>query len=1051
MRSHDWTASPLGPPQVWPQSLRTAVGIMLNSRHPMFIAWDNPTLTFLYNDGYAPLLGAKHPAAVGRPFSEVWSDIWSAIEPLVQRALAGEPTWSENLQLFMNRSGYLEETYFTFSYSPVYDETGGVGGMFCAVTETTAAFIGERRLKTLSALSTASADAKATSVAEGYRHCLAALETNPSDVPFAILYDLGDGPARLLGSFGVDAVVAEDTRAWPLAELARGEPHVVEELPSGLAAHSPWGDPIRGAIAFPISRSGVGTLKGLLVIGINPRRRFDENYRLFVERAVGTLEAAIANAHAFQIERRRAETLAEVDRAKTAFFSNVSHEFRTPLTLMLGPIDDALAERSLPAGQRERLLLAQRNALRLLKLVNTLLDFSRIEAGRVQANYQPTDLAAHTVELASNFHSATERAGLRLVVDCPPLPVPVHVDRDMWETIVLNLISNAFKFTFAGEIIVSLRAVAGRAELSVRDTGVGIPEHELPRLFERFHRIEGQDSRTYEGSGIGLALVQELVRLHGGSVRVDSRLGIGSTFVVGVPFGTGHLPQDRIARPGGPLPKFLRAQAYVDEAIGWLSATAARAAEAPADTIDADNLMARHKGARVLLADDNADMRGYVGRLLGAYAHIEMVADGEAALTAIRARRPDLVLADVMMPRLDGFGLLRAIRSDPQLRDLQVIMLSARAGEEARVEGLQAGADDYLVKPFSARGLIARVTANLELAHARREAMRALRESEARFRALVQAGSEVVYRMSPDWREMRQLRGLDFIADTDEPSRSWLDKYIPPEDQPRVLAAIRQAVAAKGVFELEHQVLRVDGSLGWAFSRALPILDERGEIVEWFGAATDITERKRYEEHQQMLVNELNHRVKNTLVTVQSFAMQSFRHAQTLSEGRERFEARLLALAKAHDVLTRENWQGAGLREVVAEALAPHAREKDDVRFEVEGPELRLQPKAALALALVLHELATNAVKYGALSIPAGRVRIRWQVEENSVHGFSLRWEESGGPPVVAPRRRGFGSKLIEQGLAQDLAARVNLRFAAQGLLCTLDAPLAEVKADDQD
>ena len=215
---------------------------------------------------------------------------------------------------------------------------------------------------------------------------------------------------------------------------------------------------------------------------------------------------------------------------------------------MLGPLEEVLPEARERLGpeRHEQLVTVRRNALRLLKLVNTLLDFSRIEAGRVQAVYEPTDLAGVTSEIASVFRSAMENAGLRFSVECQPIAEPVYVDRDMWEKVVSNLLSNAFKFTFEGAVAVTLKPVDGAVELQVRDTGVGIPEDQRERVFERFHRIEGTSARTYEGTGIGLALVQELVKLHGGSVRVESAVGVGSTFTVTIPRGTAHLPAERI-------------------------------------------------------------------------------------------------------------------------------------------------------------------------------------------------------------------------------------------------------------------------------------------------------------------------------------------------------------------------------------------------------------------------------------------------------------------------------------------------------------------------
>jgi two-component sensor histidine kinase/PAS domain-containing protein len=441
-----------------------------------------------------------------------------------------------------------------------------------------------------------------------------------------------------------------------------------------------------------------------------------------------------------------------------------------------------------------------------------------------------------------------------------------------------------------------------------------------------------------------------------------------------------------------------------------------------------------------------------VGRLLEGAWTVQAVADGEAALAAVRKRRPDLVLADVMMPRLDGFQLLRAIRADPTLRDLPVVLLSARAGEESRIEGLAAGADDYLVKPFSARELVARVSANLELDRVRRQGTEALRESERRYRTLVAASSDVVYRMSPDWSEMRHLLGREIIADTRQPSSTWLQKYIHADDQPAVTQAINEAIRTRSVFELEHRVIRIDGSLGWVHSRAVPLLDSGENITEWIGAAVDISQHKLAEAALQqrarqlkLMVDELNHRVKNTLASVQSIAMQTLRNSSTAAEGRHSLEARLLALAKAHDVLTREHWEGASLKELLTDALSAYTGNGRHSPFDIEGAEIRLFPRATLALSMALHELATNAVKYGALSSETGRVRIQWEPAPGKPCRFRFQWVESGGPPVRQPGRRGFGSRLIQQGLAHDLGGDVQLHFAHKGLVCVLEAPLGEI------
>jgi len=857
IRAHDWSSSSLGPPSAWSQSLKTAVRIMLTSRQPIWIGWGKD-LIYLYNDPYKSIIGGKHPWALGKPTRLVWQEIWPEIGPMLATAMRGdEGTYVEEQLLIMERHGYPEETYYTFSYSPIPNDNGEAGGIICANTDDTRRVIGERQTRLLRDLAAQSVAAR--TVADACERCAAALATNPRDLPFALIYLGDDGSGfRRAGASGIGpghpAAVRRATRddtPWPLAEaVASNEPQLVTTLASRIAQPLPsgsWHQPPYQAAVIPIPGSGERGSVGALVVGLNPFRRFDDSYRGFLSLTAGQIGTAIGHAVAYEEERRRAQALAEIDRAKTVFFSNISHEFRTPLTLMMGPIEEAIAEGDdLPPKLRQRLDMAHRKSLRLLRLVNSLLDFSRIEAGRVRALFQPTDLASLTSELASSFRAATEKAGLRLVVETPPLDHPVFVDQEMWEKIVLNLISNAFKFTFEGEIRVRLHTAGHMAVLVVSDTGIGIPAAELPKLFERFHRVEGAQGRSYEGSGIGLALVNELVRLHGGSITVVSEPGRGTSFTVEIPLGSNHLPAEQVLldKTDNPPPS-VRTAAFVQEALRWLPDQAEPGDAELESPFEIDRGRGGAPRHRVVLADDNADLRDYVARILREQGYaVEPVADGEAALAAVRRQKPDLLITDIMMPRLDGFGLIRAIRQDASLEDLSVIMLSARSGEEARVGGLDAGADDYLIKPFSARELIARVESRLSLARVRREATAALRESEARFRALATASSDVLYGMSPDWKQMRQLDGRGFLADTREVTDNWIDDYLFPEDQPQVLAAISDAVSRKGLFELEHRVRRVDGSVGWLLSRAIPILNDRGDIVEWFGMAADVTDRK---------------------------------------------------------------------------------------------------------------------------------------------------------------------------------------------------------------
>lgn len=742
MRSRDWSLSALGAVETWSQSLRTILPLVLNSSFPMVIWWGKE-FVLLYNDAWQSILGTKHPKALGRPGQEVWSEIWDIIGVQLNTVLeTAQATWYDDMLLPVDRYGYTEEAFFTYSNSPIFLETGEVGGAFTAVTETTRRVIGERRLRTLRELAASTGEAK--SVEETCHIACATLANNPYDISFALLYLVEqDGQqARLVGTVRINpgtpaspqqVDLATEGDCWQFAQVKKtGDAEIVDELITrfGMLSGGAWDEPSKQAIVLPIAMAGQKQLlAGFLVLGISPRRAFDDEYRGFFDLLASNIATALANAQAYEAERKRAEALAELDRAKTTFFSNVSHEFRTPLTLMLAPLEDTIANLNgtIPPQEREQLQLVQRNGMRLLKLVNSLLDFSRLEAGRVQAAYEPIDLATYTAELASTFRSLIERVGMSLIVDCPPLPEAIYIDREMWEKIVLNLLSNAFKFTLAGTITVRLRWIDSHVELSVADTGVGIPSEELPHLFERFHRIKNSQCRSFEGSGIGLSLVQELVKLHSGTIDVSSTFGQGSCFTVTIPTATAHLPPEQIGASCALASTALGAMPYVEEAQRWLPEGDFRL---PIVDFELDNnptnlnLAPANRAAesKILLADDNADMRDYIRRLLSGSYIVQTVADGVAALSAIEKNSPDLVLTDVMMPGMDGFELLRSLRSNPATQDISIILLSARAGEEARIEGLEAGADDYLIKPFSARELLARVEASLKLARLRQEA-----------------------------------------------------------------------------------------------------------------------------------------------------------------------------------------------------------------------------------------------------------------------------------------------------------------------------------------
>ncbi|SET86607.1 ATP-binding protein [Geodermatophilus poikilotrophus] len=695
MAAFDWSATPVGPVGSWPASLRHAVRTVLVSRFPMILAW-GPGYTQFYNDAYATLIGTKHPGAIGDDLRVTLAEGWAALQEPVEHAMAArEASWIPQLLLLLERAGYREETYFTVSHAPAYGDDGRVAGMHAVCTEVTRQVLAERRQRLLHDVASSTgelADETATVTA-----MTAALAGDLLDAPFAAVYlDTPGTPGlRRAATIGCDPGLLPEVAASP-GEL----------LPSAVAAlgltGGPFGDPVTEAAVLPLGAPD-GDGVGALVVGLNPNRALDEEYRSFHELLAGQLTAAVRNARAYAEERARAEALAELDQAKTAFFANVSHELRTPLTLLLGPIADTLAADgpALPGDVRESLTLALRNGQRLQRLVNDLLEFVSIEAGRASAVRVQTDVAAYTAELAGVLRAAAERAGLRLTVDCPPLGRPAYVDPRMWEKVVLNLVANAVKYTFVGGIDVVLRADGDDLVLRVSDTGVGIPADELPRLFERFHRGVGTAARSREGSGLGLALVRELVALHGGEVRASSEPGAGSTFTVRVPFGEPDAPAGAPAVPS--------ASSRGGVVTPWDDVADGAGPRTPASS----------PGTSVLVVDDNADMRAYLTRLLSPIWSVRTAANGQEALDAVRAARPDVVVTDVMMPGLDGFDLLRALRADPALRGVPVVMLTARAGQEAAVEGFDAGVDDYLAKPFESAELIGRLRAVVERAAGR--------------------------------------------------------------------------------------------------------------------------------------------------------------------------------------------------------------------------------------------------------------------------------------------------------------------------------------------
>ncbi|HEY2206291.1 MAG TPA: SpoIIE family protein phosphatase [Pseudonocardia sp.] len=870
MSGWDWAATPVGPVEGWSANLRSVVRILLTSRFSMWMGW-GPELAFFYNDAYQrDTLRAKHPWALGRPAQQVWAEIWDDIGPRIRSVLeTGESTWDEGLQLFLERSGYLEETYHTFSYSPLHDDDGRIAGFLCVVSETTEQVLGERRLRVLRELGDISA-VSAPTVRDACSSALGVLERARADLPSAAIYLLdGERPERAsahrvawYGSSGDEPVPPETLRrdrepgrsVW--AAFDSGRPHTVQRPPATTPGEGRAEGPARPetVLVLPIAASGGGDPVGVLLAGVSPYRYLDDEYRQFLELVAGQVANAVADASAYQAQRRRAEELAELDRAKTEFFTGVSHELRTPLTLITGPVEDSLADTvdPLPPTQRVRAELIARNGARLRRLVDTLLEFARLEGGALTPRRVPTDLAALTRGIGESFAPAVHRAGLGFTLDCPDLGALVSVDPEMWEKIVLNLLSNAVKYTLSGEVSLRLgRGGGGEVELAVSDTGIGIPAEEQHRLFERFHRVRGAAGRSHEGSGIGLALVAELAALHGGTAGVLSAPERGSRFTVSLPpealLGPDDPPGSGEARPSSAV------ELYRDEALQW-STEAGGGAPLPVggarlDVID----VGATAGATVLIVEDNPDLRRFLAGLLGPFYAVLLATDGREGLDRVRADRPDLVLTDVMMPRLDGFELLAELRSDPVTAAIPVIVLSARAGQEATAAGLAAGADDYLVKPFSSHDLLARVRANLAMAR--------LRSHEGAWRiALLNAlGDGLFISDGADGPVVEINEAFSTIlgyASEDLPFAQPYPWWPEPGDDPegavlveRAQAELRSAGRGRWTLPMRHR----DGRRVWVDCSTDAVAGRDGATQMIVGIVRDVSDQHRAAERDRML------------------------------------------------------------------------------------------------------------------------------------------------------------------------------------------------------
>ncbi len=971
MRAYPWETTPLGPPESWPQSLKMAIRIMLTSRQPIWIGWGED-LTYFYNDPYKSIIGGKHPWALGRPTREVWREIWPQIGPMLDTALGGDQgTYVESQLLIMERNGYPEETYYTFSYSPIPNDDGTVGGIFCANSDDTQRVIGERQLALLKDLAAEAGHAR--NWREACVRGAVALEKNPRDLPFA--HDLCRRARRRHGassrappasSGATRSRRRRSTSDRRVALADRRGPEVAERPdrvgPAGAGGRrrsrpGPGRSRRPSAALIPILPTGDTGRAGVLVVGLNPFRLFDDNYRGFLSLAAGQIAAAIANAQAYEEERRRAEALAEIDRAKTTFFSNISHEFRTPLTLMLGPIEDVLQEAPahLPPVHRNRLETAHRNSLRLLKLVNSLLDFSRIEAGRTDMNFEPVDLAQLTAEARVELRvgDRTGRALARgsIAPTCPSRSMSTATCGRRSSSISCRTPSSS-------------PSKAGSRSNSSSSADRRCARADRPRHRRRHSAIRAADAvralpsdrgpeeplvrrlrhRPRPGAGAGEAARRD----DGGRERGWARARRSPSRF---PFGAGHLPPDRIGKgrvAGFDVAARRRLRRGGACAGSRPTATDGEAPDDRADDAPDFPFQGRTAGSRILVADDNADMRNYVRRLLQSRWDVEAVSDGCVALEAIRARKPDLVLTDVMMPGLDGFGLLRELRGDAALRDIPVIVLSARAGEDARVEGLDAKADDYLTKPFSARELIARVNANLEMALLRRETTRELRESEARFRNMADHAPVMMWMTDPTG-SLTYLNRL-WTEFTGQPAgggarlRRLGGACIPTTGRRRDSAFCRGQRRAQPVPARIPAPAQTTAAIAGRSSAAGPRFGDDGEFLGHIGSVIDITDRKEAEQILRQANESLEQRVAGAIA--------------------ERAEGRGATAAGAEDGGGRQAHRRRRAR--LQQRPSDHRRQSATARRDVAGnPRAEQRLQTAIAAISRGSKLASQLLAFG--------------------------------------------------------------------------------------
>ncbi|RIB04500.1 hypothetical protein C2G38_675830 [Gigaspora rosea] len=761
--NYDWSSTPLGPMDSWDPALKNATNLCLKTEFPMCIYFDPPNWILLYNKAFAPILKTKHPA-FGKLAKDIWCEIFETRMSIEFNSVitSGKGFFLRDQLCTLQRDGYDEDAYFSYTYSPIFKSDGTICALWCLAQETTQKALNTRRLKMLGEFGHLTSNIESL---ESACHVITKALRDNDDIPYSLIYfvkhklntssesliahliattfDDDDKKIRNIPDYlpesneTIDLVKDANKRYDTYIELKR-----ISGTYSFLKCDS-W--PIyfvlkeekslkillndeSQAILFPmkIFLDKEHVLSVVLIYGISRTRSLDDRYIEFFNLVTNQIYVLLQHGKSIEDEKKQTKLLADLNYQKISFFQGISHELKTPLTLMLSPLDDVINTHTQEPLLMSHLQIIRRNAHRLLKLINALLQFSNIETNQLKANYRETNIAEFTHELASDFTSMAKSLGLNYNIDIPnsdefnlALGDKIYLDHDIFETIMFNLCSNAFKHTWNGQITIRLyidymNKKKKMVVLEVSDTGVGIPESALPNIFQRFYRVESQVARSHEGTGIGLALVKELITLHGGDITVTSVINQGTTFKCWFPIGCEHLLIDQI--PSNQMENqinqdqklYINRQLYLEESSQW--------------KISQDVKIRNDRKYKVLIVDDNNDMRDYLTDLLNEF-EIYRACDGQDAIRVLNTLKklPDLILSDVMMPNMNGYELLNRLRSDVKTQLIPIILLSANASETSKIEGLDRGADDYLIKPFSTRNLITRIRANIECSVLRRK------------------------------------------------------------------------------------------------------------------------------------------------------------------------------------------------------------------------------------------------------------------------------------------------------------------------------------------